>query len=265
MADLPPSIGIAIEDGIAIVTLSRPEKRNALDTPTVTGLGAFFAAPPPGVRAAVLLGAGPHFCAGLDLAEVAGAQPPLAMVAHSRMWHRAFGEIEFGAVPVVAALHGAVVGGGLELAAATHVRVAEASAYYALPEAQRGLFVGGGGSVRISRLVGAHRVMDMMLTGRVLGAEEGQAAGITSYLVPSGEGRRTAVALAGKIATNAPASNYAIVQALPRIARSDPEAGLFTEALMAAVAEAAPEARERLNEFLEKRTDKVAPDRTERS
>ena len=88
------------------------------------------------------------------------------------MWHRAFDHLQFGRVPVVAVLHGAVVGGGLELACAAHVRVAETSTFYALPEGQRGIFVGGGASVRVPRLIGAHRMADMMLTGRVYSAEE---------------------------------------------------------------------------------------------
>ena len=75
---------------------------------------------------------------------------------------------------MVAVLHGAVVGGGLELAAACHLRVAERSAYYALPEGSRGIFLGGGGSVRLPRLIGVSRVMELMLTGRTYGAEEGQ-------------------------------------------------------------------------------------------
>ena len=70
------------------------------------------------------------------------------------MWHRVFERVQFGRVPVVAVLHGAVIGGGLELAAAAHVRVAERSAFYALPEGQRGIFVGGGGAVRLPRLIG---------------------------------------------------------------------------------------------------------------
>ena len=87
---------------------------------------------------------------------------------------------------MVAVLHGAVVGGGLELAAACHLRVAERSAYYALPEGQRGIFVGGGGSVRLPRLIGVARMIDMMLTGRTLSAEEGQAIGLSHYLVEHG-------------------------------------------------------------------------------
>jgi enoyl-CoA hydratase/carnithine racemase len=101
-------------------------------------------------------GVGPHFSAGLDLNELS-KRDVTAGVHHSRSWHRVFEKIEFGSIPVVAVLKGAVVGGGLELAAATHVRVAERSAFYALPKGQRGIFVGGGGSVRLQRLIGVAR------------------------------------------------------------------------------------------------------------
>ena len=93
-------------------------------------------------------------------------------------------------MPVIAVLHGAVVGGGLELAVAAHIRVAEASAFYGLPEGQRGIFVGGGGSARIPRLIGTARMADMMLTGRVYDAEEGFAIGLSQYLVDDGAGPR---------------------------------------------------------------------------
>jgi enoyl-CoA hydratase/carnithine racemase len=119
------------------------------------------------------------------------------------MWDRAFQDIQFGPVPVVSVLHGAVVGGALELAAATHIRIAERSAYYGLPEGQCGLFLGGG-LVRITRLIGIARVQDMILTGRTLSAEEGQAAGITQYLIGNGQGLAKAIDLAAKIATNVP-------------------------------------------------------------
>src|SRR5947199_18746 len=105
-------------------------------------------------------------------------------------------------------LHGAVVGGGLELAAACHVRVAEESAFYGLPEGQRGLFVGGGGSARVPRLIGVARMTDMMLTGRVYDASEGLAIGISQYLVDAGQGLAKAFELAGRIAANAPLSNF---------------------------------------------------------
>jgi enoyl-CoA hydratase/carnithine racemase len=94
--------------------------------------------------------------------------------------------VEQGRVPVVAALHGAVVGGGLELASACHIRVADASTFYALPEGTRGIFVGGGGSVRVPKLIGAARMTDMMLTGRVYDATEGERVGFAQYLVEAG-------------------------------------------------------------------------------
>jgi enoyl-CoA hydratase/carnithine racemase len=163
-------------------------------------------------------------------------------------------------VPVIAVLHGAVVGGGLELASSAHLRVAEDSTFYGLPEGTRGIFVGGGGSVRVSRLIGAARMTDMMLTGRVFDADEGQTLGISSYRVADGEGLAKALALAEKIAANAPLSNFAITQALPRIADLPAEKGLFVESLMAAIAESDEGAKERVRAFLEKRAGKVSKD-----
>ena len=96
--------------------------------------------------------------------------------------------------------------------------MAEASAYYGLPEGQRGIFVGGGGSVRIPRLIGVARVTDLMMTGRVYDAQEGLQAGLSQYVVPDGEGLAKGIELAARIATNAPMSNYAVMHALPRIA-----------------------------------------------
>jgi enoyl-CoA hydratase/carnithine racemase len=255
---LPRSLRAERRGDIAILHLARAEKRNALDDPTVFGIEAFFTALPDDVRAAVLAGDGEHFSAGLDLSELA-ARDTAAGVFHSRGWHRAFERIEFGKVPVVAVLHGAVVGGGLEIAAACHIRVAERSAYYALPEGSRGIFVGGGGSVRLTRLIGTSRMMDMMLTGRTYSADEGQAIGFSHYLVAPGAGLARAIELAQRIAGNAPMTNFAVTQVLPRIAESDPASGYITEALIAAIAQGDDEAKARLKAFLEKRAPKAMP------
>jgi (methylthio)acryloyl-CoA hydratase len=262
MSEGPAAAGGAIvasniEGDIAIVRLNRPAKRNALNDELVLGLETAFRNLPAQVKAVVLHGAGDHFSAGLDLGELVEANLDRG-VEHSRMWHRAFEAIEFGRVPVVSALHGAVVGGGLELACATHVRVADASTFYALPEGQRGVFVGGGGSVRLPRLIGVSRMMEMMLTGRVYRAEEGYSLGLSHYLVPVGEGLSKAKELAHKIAANAGRTNFAIVQALPRIAEGDRSAGYLMEALMSAIAQDDAEAKSRIRDFLEKRADKVA-------
>jgi enoyl-CoA hydratase/carnithine racemase len=241
-----------------VLTLSRAHKRNAVDDTTVRGLESFFQSPPDGVRVVVLHGEGDHFCAGLDLSSLSAASAE-AGLHHSRMWHRATAAIELGRVPVVSALHGAVIGGGLELASATHIRVADGSAFYALPEGQRGLFLGGGGSVRLPRLMGTARMVDMMLTGRVLDAAEGHAAGLSHYLVADGEALDTALELADKVATVAPMTVYAVLQALPRIAEVGPHEGYLLESLMAAVASSSDDAQARMRDFLEGRAARVAP------
>jgi len=253
---LPPSLRAERRGAVAVVRLHRAEKRNALNDPTVQGMAAFFDSLPDDIRAVVLAGDGEHFSAGLDLTELE-ERDVVGGIEHSSSWHRAFDRIQFGKVPVIAVLHGAVVGGGLELAAAVHIRVAERSAYYALPEGSRGIFVGGGGSVRLPPLIGVARMMDMMLTGRTLGADEGYAIGLTQYLVDIGAGMAKALELAERIAGNAPFTNFAVTHMLPRIARGDPAAGFATEALTAAIAQGEKEAKQRLKDFLEKRGPKV--------
>lgn len=254
--DLPPTLGVELQGEIAVLRLMRPEKRNALDNATVLGLQRFFAAPPSGVKAVVLDGQGDHFSAGLDLSATQELSATEG-VGHSMMWHEAFRHIQFGRVPVISVLHGAVIGGGLELAAATHVRIAEPCSFYALPEGQRGIFVGGGGSVRIPRLIGVARMMDMMLTGRVYDAAEGHAIGLSQYLVGKGEGMAKAMELAVRIAGNAPMTNFAVMHALPRIAESSPESGYMMEAMISSIAQADIEAKTRIRDFLEKRAAKV--------
>jgi enoyl-CoA hydratase/carnithine racemase len=253
-----PSSLIASQCGpVTLLHLSRPAKRNALDDATIAGIESFFSDPPEQTRAIVLHGEGEHFSAGVDLSSVTDTRA-FASVRFSRSWHRAFDRIENGDVPVIAVLRGAVIGGGLELAAAAHIRVAERSAYYALPEGARGIFVGGGGAVRIPRLIGPSRMIDMMLTGRTYSAEEGLSLGFSQYVVNDGHGLAKAIELAERIATNTALSNFAMVQALPRIARSDPDGGFLLESLMAAITIGDDEARARVNAFLEKRVPKVA-------
>jgi len=253
---LPSSLTVEIDGPIAIIRISRAAKRNALDNATILGLEAFFATPPAEIKAVVLAADGDHFSAGLDLSEL-GEQDTFQSLEHSRMWHRVFDRIEYGRLPVISVLKGAVVGGGLELASTTHIRVAEASTFYALPEGQHGLFLGGGGSVRIPRLIGAHRMTDMMLTGRVLSAEEGQALGLSHYFTDPGEGLHKALEIAQKVANNSPVTNFAVLQALPRIAQAGPEEAYLLESLMAAVASSSEQAQTRMRAFLDGRAAKV--------
>ncbi|HMN81448.1 MAG TPA: crotonase/enoyl-CoA hydratase family protein [Burkholderiaceae bacterium] len=247
---------ITIDGAVAHMRLNRPAKRNALNDTLIAQIDTFFGTLPDAVGAVVISGEGQHFCAGLDLSELTERSVAQGIL-HSRGWHAVMDRIQFGRVPVVAVLHGAVVGGGLELACAAHIRVAETSTFYGLPEGQRGIFVGGGGSPRIPRLVGVACMTDMMLCGRVLDAKEGRDMQMSQYLVDDGQGLAKAFELARRIAGNAPLSNFAVIQALPRIADLSQSDGLFVESLMAAIAQGDDAAKSRMRDFLEGRGAKV--------
>jgi enoyl-CoA hydratase/carnithine racemase len=251
---------LAIEQVGAVLTvgLNRPAKRNALNDGIIAEIERCFTELPDDIGAVVLHGIGDHFSSGLDLSELSERDATEGLM-HSRVWHRAFDKIQFSRAPVIAALKGAVIGGGLELACAAHIRVAEPSTYFALPEGQRGIFVGGGGSVRLPRLIGVARMADMMLTGRMYNAEEGVTQGFTQYLVEAGNGFAKAMELAERVSQNAPLTNFAVLQALPMIAESNPQAGLLMESLMATVAQSDKEAKSRIRAFLDRKAAKVKP------
>lgn len=242
---------------VALIGLNRPDKRNAISDAFIEELDDAVAEAEAAARAGVIHGIGPHFCAGLDLAEHV-KKTPFEGVHGSRRWHRVFDRIHRGRLPWFSALHGAVVGGGLELAASTHVRVADTTAFFALPEGQRGIFVGGGGSVRAARLMGVARMTDMMLTGRSVDAATAEAWNLVQYVVHEGTALERAVALAERAATNAEISTYAVINALPRIQDMASDDGLFVESFIASFTATSPEAEERLNAFLSKKAGKVA-------
>jgi enoyl-CoA hydratase/carnithine racemase len=246
------------QGAVLTVGLNRPAKRNALNDGIIREIGDCFANLPDDLGAVVIHGVGDHFSSGLDLSELTEHDATGGLL-HSQMWHRVFDRIQYSRVPVIAALKGAVIGGGLELACAAHIRVAEPSAYYALPEGQRGIFVGGGGSVRLPRLIGVSRMTDMMLTGRVYSATEGSAYGFAQYLTEADGALPKALELAERITANAPLTNFAVLQALPMIAEANPQAGLLMESLMATVAQSDKEAKRRIRAFLDHKTAKVKP------
>lgn len=252
----PGLLRVSIEGAVAQVRLDRPDKRNALSDDLIEAISQAFGDLPGSVKAVVLSGEGAHFSAGLDLNELRDRSAAEGLF-HSRTWHAAFARIAQAPVPVIAALSGAVIGGGFELAASAHLRVADETAYFALPEGQRGLFVGGGGSVRIAALMGVPRMTDLMLTGRVLDAGEAERIGLVNYRVAAGQALPRALELAERIAQNAPMSNYAVLHALPAIANAPGEAGFLMESLIAAVAQSEPEAKERMRAFVSKRAGKV--------
>lgn len=246
-------------DGIATVTLDRAAKRNALNAATVEDLIAVFSAlPRAGVRAAILRGEGTHFCAGLDLVEHhAEDRRPEAFMHLCLRWHEAFNKMEYGGVPIIAALKGAVVGGGLELASAAHVRVADRGTYFALPEGQRGLFTGGGATIRVADLVGKARMIDMMLTGRVYQGDEAIAVGLAQYLVDDSEAK--ALELARAAAANPPLSNFAICSAISHMQNMSALDAAYAESVVAGIVNTQPASRDRLAAFADKTAARVRP------
>lgn len=257
MTDL---LTIERRDDIELVGLNRPDQRNALNNALVDELHDYFSDVPHEVRVVVLHGHGDSFCAGLDLKELLATRPDPAapldvrtQFKRSKSWHRTFDLIQFGEVPVISVLKGAVMGGGLELASATHIRVAERGTTYMLPEGQRGIFLGGSGSVRIPRLIGAARVIDMMLTGRTYGADEGATLGFNQYAVDEGKGLDQGLELARQVATNAASGNFAIVNGIQRISEMPFAEGMFAEMMVSRVASAGSGSTERISGFFESR------------
>jgi (methylthio)acryloyl-CoA hydratase len=247
-----------LHENVAWLGLNRPQKRNAIDNRLLAALQESVTRAQDEARAMVIFGHGPCFSAGLDLREHRARQAE-EVFHYSRAWQAVFTAIRRGHLPVVAALHGATVGGGLELAAACHIRLADTTAFFALPEGMRGIYVGGGASVHVARLLGAARMADMMLTGRVLDASMAERAGLVQYLVPKGEALAKAQELAAKMSSMAPLTVLGVLHALPRIQDMSEADGLFVESLMAALSQSGAEAAARLADFVGKRGAKVTP------
>lgn len=194
-----PTVTYEVQSGVAVVTLRRPEVRNAVDDPTAAALDAAFQRfeADAGCAVAVLTGAGGHFCAGADLKAVAaGARVNLheTGVAPMGPTRRQLSK------PVIAAIEGYAVAGGLELALWCDLRVASRTAVFGVFCRRFGVPLMDGGTVRLPRLIGFGRAMDMILTGRPVTAEEALAIGLVNRLCPDGEAVETALALAHAIA-----------------------------------------------------------------
>jgi len=244
---------------IAIVSLNRAAKRNALNAETIEELIDVFAAMPrTGARAVVLRAEGDHFSAGLDLVEHHKQERSAADFMHVCLrWHEAFNKMEYGGVPIIAALKGAVVGGGLELASSAHIRVADQTTYFALPEGQRGLFTGGGATIRVAEMVGRARMTDMMLTGRIYKGEEAVTVGLSQYLVDDSEAK--AMELAKATAEVPPLSNFAICSAISHTRNMSALDASYMEAFVAGVVNTQPASNERLAAFADKTAARVKP------
>lgn len=248
------------DNGVWTITLARPAKRNALDSHTVEEMVEVFSkAGRLGAKAIVLAAEGDHFCAGLDLIEHHDAdRRPEDFMHLCLRWHEAFNKMEYGGVPIIAALKGAVVGGGLELASAAHIRVADHGTYFALPEGQRGLFTGGGATIRVADLVGKARMVDMMLTGRVYKGQEAVDVGLAQYLVE--DSMATARELAARSADNLPLTNFAICSAISHMQNMSALDAAYAESVVAGIVNTQEPARARLKAFADKTAARVRPE-----
>ena len=212
-----------------------------------------------GVKAVVLAGEGDHFCAGLDLVEhwKADRSPTISCMCAcagmkpSTRWNTA-------ACRSSPRCKGAVVGGGLELASAAHIRVMDQSTYFALPEGQRGIFTGGGATIRVSDMIGKYRMIDMILTGRVYQGQEAVDLGLAQYIT-EGSSFDKALELADKVAQNLPLTNYAICSAISHLNNMSGMDAAYAEAVVAGVVNTQPAARERLEAFANKTAARVRP------
>jgi enoyl-CoA hydratase len=173
-------------DGIALITINRPDKLNALSDAVITELGdlATRIETDPGIRAAILTGAGEKaFVAGADIAELARCNA-LEARALSQKGSQVFRRLEACPKPVLAAVNGFALGGGCELALACHLRIASDNARFGQPEVKLGIIPGYGGTVRLPRLVGRGRALEMLLSGAPIDAAEALRIGLVNRVVP---------------------------------------------------------------------------------
>ena len=245
-----------LDGEVAMIGLNRPDKRNCLSPDLQSQLRDAALRAGEEAKCGILFGYCENFCAGLDLAWAAenwkeGKAQRLPFRYNRDQYQEV---IARGNIPFIAALHGATLGGGFETAACAHIRVADETTFFGLPEGTRGIYIGGGGSVRIARPIGFSRMQDMMLSGRVLKPEEAERYGAVHYLVPKGQSIAKAKELAVRICKNAPLSNFAITNSLPRLQDMGYDDGLYFERMVGEYTRS-PESITRLKQFL----DKTAP------
>ena len=200
---------IAIENKIALVTLNRPAKLNALNKETLAELHAAFTdlEKNEAVQVIILTGSGEKaFVAGADIAEFANFSAQEGTQLATDGHQKVFDHIENLKKPVIAAVNGFALGGGLELAMACHFRVASDNAKMGLPEVTLGVIPGYGGTQRLAQLVGKGRAMEMIMTAGMIPADEAYRAGLVNHVVPQAELLEFCYGIAQRIMKNSPAA-----------------------------------------------------------
>lgn len=243
-------------DAVRTVTVNRPDKLNALNRQTLVELQeAMIAAHgDDAVRVVVITGAGDKaFVAGADIGEIR-EQSAIEARAFSAMGQNLMSLIQGFDKPVIAAINGFALGGGMELALGCHLRIASGNARLGLPEIKLGIMPGFGGTQRLLRLAGTTRALEMALTGEPITAERAEALGIVNRVVDAGDLESAVAELAGRLAKSAPEAVRGILQAVNQGADTDMNTALALETARFALCCATEDMREGTGAFLEKRT-----------
>lgn len=261
MAEHVNDLIIDRQDGVVVVTMDRPKQLNALSNPMRDEIVRFFtdANKDPSIRVIVITGSGDKaFCAGADLKEVAGFYASMTPIQRRERGEREPGlggitrNLDVGK-PVVAAINGHCLAGGLEIALACDLRVASEHATFGLPEVTRGIIPAAGGTQRLPRLIPAGIALEMMLTGDPINAAEALRLGLVNRVVPAADLVEHGLALAQRIAANAPLAVQAIRSAVRRGSHLALEEAMRIEQFYAEPVRASEDAQEGLRAFAEKR------------
>ncbi len=250
MGDL---VAVRTEGSVAIVTLDRPEKLNALSSALESDLGAALGtAEVADARAIVIAGAGRSFSVGADVTEMRG-QTPADILAYYRATGDVYERVSDLPMPTVAAIHGHCLGGGLELALACDLRVADATAVFGLPEVALGIVPSSGGLLRLVQAVGPARTKELVLLRERFGSEEAERAGLVTAVVPEGTALAGALEIARRLA-DLPATAVEVAKrAIDASAVSSREAALLIERLAYAALAQTSEHEQATAAFLERR------------
>ena len=241
-----------VEGNIGIATLNRPEKLNALDSNTRAELKEIVERAEREVRVLIITGSGRAFAAGADINELVKRDPIMAIEA-SKLGTELFSRIEELEIPVIAAINGLALGGGLELAMACDIRIASSKAKFGQPEINIGIFPGAGGTQRLPRLVGMGMAKKMVLTGEMIGAEEAYRIGLVEEIVEPEKLMDRAREIAAKIAGKSAIAVKLAKKALNASMNTPLREGLGYEVSLFSILFASEEAKRLMKEFLEKR------------
>ena len=248
-----PRIEVTYEGAIAIIAIARPEKLNAFDIEMLKALGSACddIEANSNVRVTILTGAGKAFCAGGDI-KAWGAMAPQEF-GHQwvRFGHRVFERLATMRMPVIASLNGHALGGGMELAAATDIRIAESQIKIGLPETSLGMVPGWSGTQRMVKRFGAQIVRRMVLGGEMFTASEAMNSGLVDHVVETGTALSAAKTLAAKIALRGPAALE--ISKLMIAVSSGEDNGSAVEALGSILAAKTGDMKEGVAAFSEKR------------